>query len=97
MWFLGLDQAEVGRRFTPAWTLLSILWAPLAGNAYTSDRPRVPTGLAEAARLFSESSAARRAFGDEVVDHYVRAAEVELEAFATEVTDWERYRSFERL
>jgi glutamine synthetase len=70
---------------------------PLAGNAYTSDRPRVPAGLAEAARIFGASTAARSAFGDEVVDHYVRAAEVELEAFATEVTDWERYRSFERL
>ena len=36
-------------------------------------------------------------FGDEVVDHYVHAAEVELQAFDAAVTDWERFRGFERL
>jgi glutamine synthetase len=30
------------------------------------------------------------------VAHYVRAADVELEAFAGAVTDWERRRGFER-
>ena len=43
------------------------------------------------------SAIARAAFGDEVVDHYVNAADVELEAFGGAVTDWERYRGFERL
>ena len=38
-----------------------------------------------------------RAFGDEVVDHYVHAARVEVAAFDAAVTDWERYRGFERL
>ena len=42
------------------------------------------------------ASAARQAFGDEVVDHYVHAADVELAAFDAAVTDWER-RGFERL
>ena len=43
------------------------------------------------------SEVARGAFGDEVVDHYVHAADVELAAFDAAVTDWERFRGFERL
>ena len=37
------------------------------------------------------------AFGDDVVDHYANMAKVELAAFDAAVTDWERYRGFERL
>jgi glutamine synthetase len=40
---------------------------------------------------------ARAAFGDEVVDHYTHAADIELAAFEAAVTDWERFRGFERL
>ena len=40
---------------------------------------------------------ARAAFGDEVVDHYVNMADVELAAFDAHVTDWELARSFERM
>ena len=40
---------------------------------------------------------AREAFTDEVVDHYVHAGRTELEAFEAVVTDWERFRGFERL
>ena len=69
----------------------------MAGNAYTSDKPRVPTSLTEAAELFRASAVARSAFGDDVVDHYVHAAEIELAAFGAAVTDWERVRGFERL
>jgi glutamine synthetase len=68
------------------------------GNAYlATDRPRLPATLREARDLFSASAVARSAFGDEVVDHYVNAADVELAAFEAAVTDWERYRGFERL
>ncbi|HML01370.1 MAG TPA: glutamine synthetase family protein [Acidimicrobiales bacterium] len=67
------------------------------GNAYVSDKLRVPGTLREAARLFTESAFARRAFGDEVVDHYTNAARIELEAYDAAVTDWERFRGFERL
>ncbi len=67
------------------------------GNAYASDAPRVPGTLRESAALFAESKVARRAFGDEVVDHYENMARVELAAFETAVTDWERFRGFERL
>jgi glutamine synthetase len=67
------------------------------GNAYTSDLPTVPTTLREARDLFAASAVARQAFGDDVVGHYVNAADVELAAFDAAVTDWERRRGFERL
>lgn len=70
---------------------------PFAGNAYASDAPRVPTSLREAMELFDASVVAREAFGDEVVDHYVHAARTEVAAYGAAVTDWERYRGFERL
>ena len=70
---------------------------PFDGNAYASDAPRVPTSLHQALELFDASTVAREAFGDDVVDHYVHAARVEVAAFDAAVTDWERYRGFERL
>ncbi|WP_240761087.1 glutamine synthetase family protein [Mycolicibacterium sp. CR10] len=69
----------------------------LEGNAYTSGAERLPTTLAEAAALFEGSAVAREAFGDDVVDHYLNNARVELKAFNSAVTDWERRRGFERL
>ncbi len=68
-----------------------------AGNAYTADKPRVPSTLRDARDLFDASDVARSAFGDEVVDHYLNNARVELAAFEAAVTDWERFRGFERL
>ncbi|MCE5288943.1 MAG: glutamine synthetase family protein [Nocardiaceae bacterium] len=67
------------------------------GNAYLADKTHVPTTLREAAQLFGASAAARAAFGDDVVDHYLNMARVEVEAFDAAVTDWERMRGFERL
>jgi glutamine synthetase len=70
---------------------------PCSGNAYTAGAQRLPTTLAEAAVLFDGSAVARKAFGDDVVDHYLNNAQVELNAFNAAVTDWERVRGFERL
>jgi glutamine synthetase len=70
---------------------------PVEGNAYVSNLPRIPRTLRQAAERFAGSVVAREAFGDEVVDHYVTMAGVELQAFESAVTDWERYRCFERL
>lgn len=67
------------------------------GNAYAGNAQRLPTTLAQAAELFSQSTVAREAFGVEVVDHYLNNARVELAAFNSAVTDWERVRCFERL
>jgi glutamine synthetase len=69
----------------------------LEGNAYTSDKPEVPKTLQAARDLFAGSEVAREAFGQDVVDHYLNAADVELRAFEAAVTDWERFRGFERL
>ena len=68
-----------------------------AGNAYESNVARVPATLRESAELFAGSALAREAFGDEVVEHYLNNARVELAAFDAAVTDWERVRGFERL
>jgi glutamine synthetase len=73
------------------------LEAPFAGNAYESDKPRVPHNMYDARDLFEGSAVAREAFGDEVVEHYLNRARIELEAFEAAVTDWEKYRGFERL
>jgi glutamine synthetase len=69
----------------------------LVGNAYASDLPQVPHTLAGARERFATSDLARAAFGDEVVDHYVNMADVELAAYGAAVTDWELRRGFERL
>jgi glutamine synthetase len=84
----GLHGLEHGLQLEPVFE----------GNAYeASEKPRVPDTLREARDLFAQSAIARAAFGDEVVDHYVNAADVELAAFGGAVTDWERFRGFERL
>ncbi|EKF24188.1 glutamine synthetase, catalytic domain protein [Mycolicibacterium hassiacum DSM 44199] len=70
---------------------------PMVGNAYTSGAERLPTTLGEAMTLFENSEVARAAFGDEVVEHYLNNARIELSAYNSAVTDWERMRGFERL
>ncbi|HEX3801815.1 MAG TPA: glutamine synthetase family protein [Solirubrobacteraceae bacterium] len=71
---------------------------PFDGNAYeATGRPRLPGTLRDARDLFAGSSMAEAAFGEEVVAHYLNAADVELVAFDAAVTDWERFRGFERL
>ncbi|WP_037570973.1 glutamine synthetase family protein [Phaeacidiphilus oryzae] len=71
---------------------------PCLGNAYRGrEFEHVPSTLREAAELWSASDLAKSAFGEEVVEHYRTMARVEQEAFDTAVTDWERYRSFERM
>lgn len=73
------------------------LQEPISGNAYAAELPRVPSTLRAALDLFRESSVAQKAFGDDVVAHYARMAEHELDQFDQTITDWEKYRGFERL
>ena len=73
------------------------LLAPMSGNAYESVTARVPGSLRTALELFRDSKVATEAFGSEVVDHYARMAEIELEEFDRSVTDWEKFRGFERM
>jgi len=67
------------------------------GNAYVSDKPRVPSTLRDAADLFAASEVAKAAFGAEVVAHYLNNARIEQRAYDAAITDWERVRGFERL
>jgi glutamine synthetase len=68
------------------------------GNAYNDPNlPRVPTRLTEAIELFEQSPAAKSAFGEDVVAHYLNAGRVEQEAYDAVVTSWERERYFERI
>ncbi len=84
----GLHGVDAGLELEPA----------LEGNAYAdTEHPRVPNTLHAARELFAGSAVAREAFGGEVVAHYLNNADVELAAFGSAVTDWERFRGFERL
>jgi glutamine synthetase len=73
------------------------LEAAFQGNAYATDSQRVPASMGEALAAWKSSEWIRETFGTEVQDHYTNMANVELAAFGKTVTDWERYRSFERL
>jgi glutamine synthetase len=71
--------------------------APAAkGDVYQGDTGMLPGSLRESRETLKGSDMLRAAFGDEVVDHYVRAAEVEIEDFERVVTDYEIARGFER-
>lgn len=67
------------------------------GDAYNAKRAReIPKTLREAAAALKKSKMFRAAFGDDVVDHYVHAAEWEQFEYDRRVTDWEIFRGFER-
>ncbi|GAA1113900.1 glutamine synthetase family protein [Nocardiopsis composta] len=67
------------------------------GNAYAGGAPSVPSTMRDALELWENGPLARKAFGDEVVEHYANYARVELAAYDAAVTDWELRRGFERL
>jgi len=69
---------------------------PSAGDAYAGNDDQIPMTLRAATEALRGSDMLRAAFGDEVVDHYARAAEWEQQAFDAVVTDWEIARGFER-
>jgi glutamine synthetase len=84
----GLDGVERALEPGPAF----------AGDVYTAaGLPRVPSSLAEAVSELERSELARKAFGDEVVDHCLHFARSELGYFEGAVTDFERGRYFERV
>ena len=73
------------------------LEAPFEGDAYGGkDIREIPKTLRDAAAALKDSDMLREAFGDSVVDHYVRAAEWEQEEYDRRITDWEVARGFER-
>ena len=67
------------------------------GDAYqAADLPSVPVRLEDALVAFRTSGFIRDTFGEPVVAHYSRFAEVEIEKFRVAVTGWERQRFLER-
>ena len=56
----------------------------------------IPHRLRDATEKLRKSKMLRATMGDDVIDHYTRAAEVEQEAFDAVVTDHEVQRGFER-
>ncbi len=70
---------------------------PTAGDLYASKRSRdVPSTLRAATEAMRKSKMLREAFGDDVIDHYTRAATWEQEEFDRVVTNYEVARGFER-
>ena len=69
---------------------------PAKGDVYQGDTKMIPENLRDAKLALAQSKMLKSAFGEDVVKHYCRAAEVELEEFDRVVTDWEIARGFER-
>lgn len=70
---------------------------PTTGDVYEDAKAAdIPQTLRAATDVLRGSKFLRETMGDEVVDHYTRAAEWEQEEFDRVVTDWEIARGFER-
>ena len=70
---------------------------PTKGDVYQNEKATdIPTSLREATEVLRNSKMLRKAMGDDVIDHYVRAASWEQEEFDRIVTDYEIARGFER-
>ncbi|HEY8811873.1 MAG TPA: glutamine synthetase family protein [Candidatus Dormibacteraeota bacterium] len=82
----GLDGIENRLELPPAFT----------GNAYESDVERFPNTLRDAIAALERGTVARKALGDDVVDHYLHYARTEQSLFDRVVTGYERERLFER-
>jgi glutamine synthetase len=82
----GLDGVKRNLPLEPAY----------AGNAYVAESARVPSTMNEALKLWRESEWVIATFGEDVQAHYANMAEIELAAYGKSVTDWERFRNFER-
>lgn len=69
-----------------------------SGDVYqAADLPRVPRSLREAIDAFAASDFVANAFGQAVKEHYLHFFETEAAAYDNAVTDWERWRYFERI
>ncbi|MBP1804693.1 glutamine synthetase family protein [Rubellimicrobium aerolatum] len=83
----GLAGVEAGLELEPE----------MAGDVYSAEAARaIPRNLREAAEALRGSAMLRAAMGDDVVEHYTRAATWEIEECDRMVTDWDLRRGFER-
>jgi glutamine synthetase len=73
------------------------LQPPTTGDIYDAEKAgEIPRTLRDALVTLRDSAMLRGAMGDDVIDHYCRAAEWEIEEFDKAVTDYEIARGFER-
>jgi glutamine synthetase len=71
--------------------------AEFKGNGYVATGvPRMPRALYEAIAELEKSKAAVEIFGQDVIDHYLNAAQVEQRTYDSIVHDWDRERYLER-
>ena len=71
--------------------------AMFEGDVYAArDLPQVPHSLNESIDALSRSKFARKALGEDVVEHYLHFFRTEQRKFDAVVTDWERRRYFEQ-
>jgi len=82
----GLAGVERGLELEPA----------AAGDAYAGAGREIPRTLRDAAAALDRSETMRAAFGDAVIDHYLRAFAWEQEVADARVTDLDLKRGFER-
>lgn len=83
----GMDGIERKLTLEPEFT----------GDAYSAGKTSsIPTTLRDATKSLAGSKMLRDAFGEDVIDHYVHAANWEQAEFDRRVTDWEINRGFER-
>jgi glutamine synthetase len=72
--------------------------AYFTGNAYeTPGLAEVPKTLREATEEFKREPVLKKIFGEEVIEHYAHAAQLEQAAYDQNVTCWELNRYFERI
>nr|NKB54529.1 hypothetical protein [Rhizobiaceae bacterium] len=70
---------------------------PTKGDVYQNKKAKnIPNSLRSAAESLHKSKMLREAMGNDVIDHYVRAATWEQEEFDRIVTNYEVARGFER-
>ncbi|MCV6825468.1 MULTISPECIES: glutamine synthetase family protein [Halocynthiibacter] len=83
----GIKGIEEGLSLAPA----------TQGDVYDDQgAAEIPQTLRDAAKTLSGSEMLREALGDDVIDHYTRAATWEIEEFDRIVTDYEIARGFEK-
>jgi len=61
-----------------------------------NEKNQIPRTLRDARDQLLSSEMLKQAYGEEIINHYARAAEWELEEFDSVVTDYEIMRGFEK-
>ena len=69
---------------------------PAKGDVYKGNSASIPDNLSAARNNLMKSDMLLEAMGEDVIQHYSRCAEWEIQEFERVVTDWEVARGFEK-